>query len=84
MSGALPWSFQCYSQINEENKKRRVYIPRLQLAKESLHRSMSDGETFLIVGDAWSNKVKDDFSIFRSFNISVYNKSQFKKELDAE
>ncbi|WP_156830550.1 hypothetical protein [Methylobacter marinus] len=80
----FPWSFQCYSQINEENKKRRVYIPRLQLAKESLHRSMSDGETFLIVGDAWSNKVKDDFSIFRSFNISVYNKSQFKKELDAE
>ncbi|WP_163575094.1 hypothetical protein [Halomonas faecis] len=80
----FPWSFQCYSQIKEDNHKKLVYIPKLQLARENFHRSMSAGETCLVVGDAWANKVKDDSSVFRNFNISVFNKSQFKKELDAE
>ncbi len=80
----FPWSFQCYSQIKKENNKKLVYIPKLQLAKENFHRPMSDGETFLIVGNAWANKVKDDSSIFRNFNISVFNQSQFNKELDVE
>lgn len=80
----FPWSFKCYSQIKEEGDQRLVYIPKLQLARESFHRSLSSGEKLLVVGDAWANKVKDDSSIFRNFNISVFNKSQFKKELDAD
>jgi len=80
----FPWSFQCYSQIREGSDKNLVYIPRLQLAKENFHRSLSSGDRLLIVGDVWANKVKDNSSIFRNLNISVFNKSQFKKELDAE
>lgn len=80
----FPWSFQCYSQIQEEGDQKLVYIPWLKLAKENFQRSLSSGDRLLIIGDAWANKVKDDSSIFRSFNISVFNKSQFKKELDAE
>lgn len=78
----FPWSFQCYSQIQEESDQKLVYIPRLQLAKEKFHSSLSSGDRLLIVGSAWANKVKDESSIFRNFNISVFNKSQLKKELD--
>ena len=80
----FPWSFQCYSQIQEEGDQKLVYVPKLQLAKESFHRTLFSGDRLLIVGDAWANKVKDDSSIFRNLNISVFNKSQFKKELDVE
>ena len=80
----FPWSFRCYSQILKKGDQRLVYIPKLQLAKENFHRSLSSGDKLLIVGNAWVNKVKDDSSFYRNFNISVFNKSQFKKEVDAE
>jgi len=80
----LPWSFQCYSQTIAENNKKLVYIPKLQFAKESFSKSISAGDTLLVVGDAWANKVKDESSIFRNLNISVFNKSQFKKEIEPE
>ncbi len=80
----FPWSFQSYSQTVNTDGEKLVYIPKLQLAKESFIKNISDGDTLLVIGDAWANKVKDDSSIFRGFNISVFNRSQFKKEIESE
>lgn len=61
-----------------------VYIPKLHMAKENFTKSISGDDTLLVVGNAWANEVKDKSSIFRDFNVSVFNKSQFKKEIDSE
>lgn len=79
----FPWSFQCYSETIYINGSKRVIIPRLQLAKERFANQISLGDTYLVVGEAWVSKAKDEKSIFRNFNISVFNKSQFTKEIDA-
>ncbi|WGI23836.1 hypothetical protein QEN58_10805 [Halomonas alkaliantarctica] len=78
----FPWSFQCYSQSLDSNNEKTIFIPKLQLAKEKFSEIISPGDTLLVVGNAWSNKVKDKSSIFRGFNVSVFNKSQFKKEIE--
>lgn len=78
----LPWSFQCHSKIIPDNGNNLVFIPWLRLAKEEFSKELSKGDTVLVVGKAWANKVTDLKSIYRHFNISAYNKSQFKKELD--
>ncbi len=80
----FPWSFQSYSQTVTTNDEKLVYIPKLQLAKESFTKNISAGDTLLVIGDAWANKIKDESSIFRGFNISVFNRSQFKKEIETE
>ncbi len=80
----FPWSFQCYSETVHANESKRVIIPKLQLAKERLASHISSGNTYLVVGEVWANKVKDEGSIFRNFNVSVFNKSQVKKEIDAQ
>lgn len=77
------WNFQCYSQIRERDDKKMVYIPKLYMAKENFTRSIFGDDTLLVVGNAWASEVKDKASIFRSFNISIFNASQFKKEIDA-
>ncbi|MBL0487278.1 hypothetical protein ACVDHI_04565 [Aeromonas sp. 25-248] len=78
------WNFQCYSQIRKRDDKKMVYIPKLHMAKENFTKSISGDDTLLVVGNAWANEVKDKSSIFRGFNVSVFNKSQFKKEIDSE
>jgi hypothetical protein len=80
----LPWSFQCYSQTVDNQGDKLVFIPRLQLSKESFSKSISAGDTLLVIGDVWANNIKDESSIFRNFNISVFNRSQFKKEIESE
>lgn len=80
----FPWSFQSYSQTVTTDGEKLVYIPKLQLAKESFTRSISAGDTLLVIGDTWANKIRDESSIFRGFNISVFNRSQFKKEIESE
>jgi hypothetical protein len=59
-------------------------MPKLQLSKESFAQGLSAGDALLVVGDVWANKVKDESSLFRGFNIGVYNRSQFKKEISSE
>lgn len=80
----FPWSFQSYSQTVDNAGEKLVFIPKLQLAKESFTKNISAGDTLLIIGDVWANKIKDESSIFRNFNISVFNRSQFKKEIESE
>lgn len=80
----FPWSFQCYSQTRNEDNKKIVYVPKLQLAKEKFSKSILSNDTLLVVGSAWANEIKDKSLIFRGFNVSVFNKSQFKKEIDSE
>ncbi|RQM78021.1 hypothetical protein EHZ47_02410 [Aeromonas jandaei] len=78
------WSFQCYSQIKDLDGKKTVYIPRLYMAKESFTKSIAGDNTLLVVGNAWANELKDEKSIFRNFSISIFNQSQFKKEINKE
>ena len=78
----LPWSFQCYSEIIFDNGNNLVFIPRLRLAKEEFSTKLSQGDTVLVVGKAWTHEVTNANSIFRNFSVSVYNESQFMKELD--
>lgn len=80
----FPWSFQCYSQTTNNNDKKLVYIPKLNLSKERFAKSISSGDTLLVVGNVWIKKLKDESSIFRNFNISVFNKLQFKKEIETK
>ncbi|GAA5131878.1 hypothetical protein [Alloalcanivorax gelatiniphagus] len=80
----FPWSFQSYSQTVTSNGKKLVYIPKLQLARGIFTKNISAGDTLLVVGDVRANKIKDESSIFRGFNISVFNRSQFKKEIESE
>ncbi|MFB4370448.1 MULTISPECIES: hypothetical protein [unclassified Pseudomonas] len=80
----FPWSFQGYSQTVAVDGEKLVYIPKLQLAKEDFTKNISAGDTLLVIGDAWANKIKDQSSIFRGFNISVFNRSQFKREIESE
>lgn len=80
----FPWSFQSYSQIVGNKGEQLVFIPKLQLSKESFTKNISSGDTLLVIGDVWTNKVTDESSIFRNFNISVFNRSQFKKEIESE
>jgi len=76
------WSYQCYSQTVKNNQNKLVFIPALQLAKERLSKNILSGGTLLVVGDAWANKIKNETLMFRNFNISIFNKSQIKKEVD--
>jgi hypothetical protein len=80
----FPWSYQCYSQTVKKNQGKLVFIPKLQLAKESFSKNISSGDTLLVVGGVWANKAKDESSIFRNFNVSAFNRSQLKKEVDAQ
>lgn len=80
----FPWSFQSYSQIVDNKGEKIIFIPKLQLAKESFTKILSAGDTLLVIGDVWANKVQDESSIFRNFNISVFNRSQFKKEIESK
>jgi hypothetical protein len=77
-----PWSYQCYS--HKINESERVMIPWLQLAEEQLARQISSRNTYLVVGAAWAPKVREEHPIYRNFNISIFNKSQFTKEIDAQ
>ncbi len=80
----FPWSYQCYSQTVKNDKNKLVFIPKLHLAKKRYSNNISTGDTLLVVGRAWANKPKDESSIFRNINVSAFNKSQFKKEVDAK
>jgi hypothetical protein len=80
----FPWSIQGYSQIVENSGEKIVFMPKLQLAREDFVKNISAGDTLLVVGNVWAQKIKDNSSIFRNFNVSVYNQSQFKKEIDLE
>ena len=79
----FPWSFQCYSQIVGENGEKVVFMPKIYFAKESFKEDVLSGDTLLVVGNIWKNNISENTNTkFRNFNISVLNKSQFKKEID--
>lgn len=78
----FPWSFQCYSQIVDNKNENLIFIPKFCLAKEHFTKNILAGDTLLVVGNVWADKIKDESSKFRNFNISSFNSSQFKKEIE--
>lgn len=78
----FPWSFQCYGEKTQADESTRVIIPKLQFVNEVFAKQISSDDAYLVVGEVWASPVKDEKCIFRNFNISVFNKSQFKKEID--
>ena len=57
----FPWSFQSYSQTVDNKGEKRVFIPKLRLAKESFTKNISAGDTLLVIGDVWAKKIKGGF-----------------------
>ncbi len=83
-SNNFPPSFQCYSEVVNCSGHKLVFIPRIKLASTELANQFLLGNTYLVVAKVWANKVTDEKSTYRNFTISVFNKSQFKKEIDEQ
>jgi hypothetical protein len=78
------WSCQCYCETTQINAINRLIIPTLRLAEERLASQFSSDNKYLVVGEVWASKVTREEFASRYFNISIFHKSQFMKEIDVQ
>ena len=74
------YSYKCYSQLLKDNERLIRFIPTLQLINNEIAVDLLDKDSLIVVGDGWANKVGNSESIFRNFNIAIYDKLQLVKE----
>lgn len=71
-----PWTIQCFSeQYGKEDKK--VIIPSIKTNILEISEAFTIQQTYILVGEIWLNKVKNENSIFRNINIVIQRKAQF-------
>ena len=72
-----PWTIQCFSEQYEKEAKKIVIIPSIKTDVLDISEAFAIQQTYILVGEIWLSKVKDENSIFRNINIVIQRKEQF-------